>query len=68
MTPHERRSFFLSAGAFVLSACALLVSLDHNSQRGALSMVSEASAKALTTADGYVRIQQLAIEQVPLRV
>jgi hypothetical protein len=64
-TPHERRSLFLSAGAFVLSACALFVSLDHNSRHGgALSIANEVSAeKALATADGYVRIQQLAIEQ-----
>lgn len=64
MTCHERRSLFLSAGAFVLSACALLNSVNHTTS--APSIVSEAPPpeKPLAESDGYVRLQQLAVEQV----
>jgi len=66
MTCHERRSLFLSAGAFVLSACALLNSVNHTAS--APSIVSEAPPleKPLAASDGYVRLQQLAVEQANL--
>lgn len=52
--PVERASFCLSAGAFVLSACALLVALSDPSRSGGAALVREPAAANYVSLGGLI--------------